>query len=192
MTDTAPTRPMRADARRNYQRLLDQARTAFAERGTDASLDEIARRAGVGIGTLYRHFPTRDALLEALLRERFTGLATLAEDLLTSATPRDALTAWLRAFITGASTYRGLTSTLMATLRDETSELHAACLAMRQAGERVLTRAQQDGQVRADVTALELFTLASGIAWANEQTTTSAEGTVDRLLTLVLSGLLLD
>jgi AcrR family transcriptional regulator len=182
-------RPMRADARRNYARLLDEARRAFADRGTDASLDEIARRAGVGIGTLYRHFPTREALLEALLRERFDGLTTLARNLLDATRPRAALLEWMRAFVDGISTFRGLTAALITPLRDETSDLFAACHAMRDAGAGLLARAQRAGQVRADVDAPELFTLLSGIAWANERSPDADPQRVDRLLDLVLHGL---
>ena len=82
-------KPMRADARRNYERLLEEARRAFAEHGVEASLEDIARRAGVGIGTLYRHFPTRDALLEALLRDRFDTQAERARELLAHPEPLD-------------------------------------------------------------------------------------------------------
>src|SRR5215469_2028522 len=97
---TAPERPMRADARRNYERLLAEAAAAFAERGADdVSLEEIARRACVGIGTLYRHFPTRPALLEAVYKDQVEGLGTLAAKLLTSESPGDALAEWVRALV---------------------------------------------------------------------------------------------
>src|SRR5882724_4538307 len=89
-------RPMRADARRNYEQLLDQARIAFAESGVDASLDEIARRAGVASGTLYRHFPTRLDLIQAVLAEQIAELATLGRGLLTADNEFDALATWLR------------------------------------------------------------------------------------------------
>src|SRR6184192_3929854 len=84
-------RPMRADARRNYERLVAAAADAFAAHGTEASLEDIARRAGVGIGTLYRHFPTREALLEALLRSRFEEMQRRAAELSASAAPGEAL-----------------------------------------------------------------------------------------------------
>lgn len=79
-TAQTPPRPMRADARRNYDRLLGEARTAFAEHGTDASLEDIARRAGVGIGTLYRHFPNRHALMNAVFQEALTSLITRSRE----------------------------------------------------------------------------------------------------------------
>jgi AcrR family transcriptional regulator len=187
MDGVATPRPMRADARRNYERLLGVARTAFAQRGTDASLDEIARRAGVGIGTLYRHFPTREALLEALLRERFDGLTAHARRLLDAGSARAALAEWLGAFVAGANTYRGLTAALMTTLRDEDSRLYASCHGMREAAAALLTSAQGTGEVRPDVDAHDLFVLVSGLAWANEQASPDP-ARVDRLINLILDG----
>src|SRR5438874_204433 len=96
-TTAAGQRPMRADARRNYDRLLTETAAAFAERGSDdVSLEEIARRAHVGIGTLYRHFPSRQALLEAVYRDQVETMARRGEELLTEESPVDALTEWLR------------------------------------------------------------------------------------------------
>ena len=110
-------RPMRADARRNYQALLNAAAAAFAEHGADdVSLEEVARRAGVGIGTLYRHFPTRQALLEAVYRDQVEGLCARADELLATAPPGEALTAWLRSLVQFSSTKRSLTSAMLATL----------------------------------------------------------------------------
>src|SRR6266852_1321868 len=89
-------RQMRADAQRNYTRLLDAATAAFLEHGADdVSLEEIARRAGVGIGTLYRHFPTRQALLEAVYRDQAEALHARALELLSSPSPGEALATWL-------------------------------------------------------------------------------------------------
>src|SRR6266702_7031907 len=110
MSATSPPEgAMRADARRNRQRLIEAALAAFAEHGADdASLDEIARRAGVGIGTLYRHFPTRQALLEAVYRSQVEALRGRAEELLVSAPPGEALVTWLRATVEFGSTKRSL------------------------------------------------------------------------------------
>src|SRR5260370_41542128 len=95
-----PDGAMRADARRNYERLLAAALAAFAERGADdVSLEEIARRAGVGIGTLYRHFPTRPALLEAVYRDQVEALGTLAGQLLTAESPGAAIREWVPALV---------------------------------------------------------------------------------------------
>jgi AcrR family transcriptional regulator len=178
----------RADARRNYDLLLTVAGEAFAEHGTDASLRDIARRAGVGIGTLYRHFPTREALLEALLRHRFDAMRERAERLVDAASPSGALLEWLGELATGSATYRGLPESVMAALRDEGSQLHASCAAMRTAGRQLLHRAQEAGEVRADVTAEQLLALVAGLAWAGEQ---SAEPTemVGRLMSVAMYGL---
>ncbi len=178
----------RADARRNYDLLLTAAEAAFREHGTDASLRDIARRAGVGIGTLYRHFPTREALLEALLRSRFDWLRVVADELLAEDdVPRIALMAWLRHLTTGQTTYLGLPESVLAGLSDEESELHASCVGMRTAAARLLRRAQDAREVRADVTTDELFALAAGIAWASEHT--GRPELVDKLLSVAMFGL---
>src|SRR6185437_6173644 len=101
----ATARPMRADARRNCEKLLAEAAAAFAERGADdVSLEEIARRAGVGIGTLYRHFPTRQALLECVYRDQVELLARRADELATSGAPGDAFAEWLGAMVAWGAT----------------------------------------------------------------------------------------
>ena len=115
---TAGRRP-RADAVRNRERLLAAATIAFEQQGPDASLDEIARSAGVGIGTLYRHFPTREALLEAVFRGRIDALSQLGDELLASPEPFDALTTWLRAHLVNASACQGLAGSVLIDLLDE-------------------------------------------------------------------------
>ncbi|GAA2635311.1 helix-turn-helix domain-containing protein [Actinomadura fulvescens] len=186
--DDAPARPMRADARRNYQRLLAAAQALVCEEGTDASLEEIARRAGLGIGTLYRHFPTREALLETLLREHFEAMRARAEQLLRAPDPLQALIGWLRTFSRGTSAYRGLADSMMAALRDETSRLHASCQGMRGAGQDLLVRAQAAGAVRPDVTTLDLFLYANAAAWAAERVPADPE-VGERFLRTIIDGL---
>ena len=105
---------MRADARRNHDRLLAEARVAFARSGADASLEEIAHRAGVGSGTLYRHFPTREALLQAVIQDWTESMQAEAESFIGRGTPAEALHAWLRAYIAHATVFRGLAAALMA------------------------------------------------------------------------------
>ncbi|MFI6483057.1 TetR/AcrR family transcriptional regulator [Nonomuraea sp. NPDC050663] len=178
---------VRADAERNRARILEVAQAVVAEQGTQASLRDVARRADVGLGTLYRHFPTREALLETLLRERFEELARQARDLEDESDAGEALARWVGEFVQGG-TYRGVATTLMATLTDEESALHAACLSMRQAAGRLLTRAQEEGAVRDDVDALDLFALANAVSWIGEQ----SDGLAERrghLAGLVLDGL---
>jgi AcrR family transcriptional regulator len=188
MMTPEPRRAPRADAQRNRARILEVARTVVAEQGTQASLRDIARRADVGLGTLYRHFPTRDEMLEALLRERFDRLAAKAGSLEAGRSPEDSLMEWLGDFAVGATAYRGLTSSMMATLGDESSSLHASCLAMRQAAGRLLQNAQDTGHIRPDVDGTDLFALVSAVGWIAEQAPSLASRR-EHLLALVMSGL---
>ncbi|MGX7672353.1 TetR/AcrR family transcriptional regulator [Plantactinospora sp. DSM 117369] len=178
----------RADARRNRDLLLAAAREVIAEHGTDASLRDIARRAGVGIGTLYRHFHTREALLEALLNENFDALHARANGLLASPAPGDALLTWLKELVAGSATYQGLPESIMNALANEESGLHASCAQMRLAGGRLLERAQAAGSVRSDVTVSEVIALALGLAWAAERSV-DAPDLAARLLATTMYGL---
>jgi AcrR family transcriptional regulator len=178
----------RADARRNYERILEVAGTVVAEQGTQASLREVARRAGVGLGTLYRHFPTREALLEVLLRQRFDGLAEAARSLEDSQEPGAALERWLRQFLAGSTTYSGLAASMMATLEDQDSPLYVSCHAMRAAVARLLTRAQDAGHIRSDVDRTDLFALVSAIGWLSDQTPVMADR-ADHLFGLIMDAL---
>lgn len=187
-TAVGSPRPMRADARRNYERLLTEARAVFAEYGTDASLEEIARRSGVGIGTLYRHFPNRHAMMSAVFQEALAALLERSAELASAERPCGALVDWLRALITHAGEYRGLARALMSASHDETSALSACSVPLREAGERLLIRAQESGAVRADVSIGDLMQLTNAIALAAEEEPGDAE-LADRLLMLTLRGL---
>ncbi|MBU8896061.1 TetR/AcrR family transcriptional regulator [Corallococcus sp. H22C18031201] len=184
---SAAHRPSRADARRNFERLLAAAESAFIERGTDASLEEIARRAEVGIGTLYRHFPTRDALLAALLQDRLRVLGQRATELLDAPSPAEALATWLRALVQHSATYRGLAGPMLQLLSAD-EDLTSACHDMRDAGQRVLARAQAAGVIRADVSAPDVMALANSVAWAAEQSPVDP-ARAERLLAIMLEGL---
>jgi len=175
----------RADARRNYERLLAAAGDAFVRYGVDASLNDVARRAGVGPATLYRHFPTREALLEALLTDRYDTLAERARTLLDSSSPREALVAWLHVFMAHVTTYRGLATPVKAALQDETSELFSSCHGMQAAWHELLVHAQKAGAVRADVDGSDVLRLVNAVAWATDGRPDEA----DRLLSLVLEGI---
>ncbi|WP_455352840.1 TetR/AcrR family transcriptional regulator [Streptomyces sp. SYSU K217416] len=188
MTTGMPARPMRADARRNYTRLLDEARAAFAEYGTDASLEQVARRAGVGIGTLYRHFPNRHALMSAVFEDAVSALLARSRELLDDPEPCRALVEWLRAIITHAGEYRGLAKALMSASNDDSSALSSCCVPMREAGRQLLVRAQVSGSVRPDVSITDLMQLTNAIALAVEESPTDP-ALADRLLTLTLKGL---
>ena len=182
-------KPMRADAQRNYQRLLSAAMAAFTEQGADdASLEEIARRAGVGIGTLYRHFPTRGALLEAVYRDQVEALRARAGELIESDAPGEALAAWLRALMAFSSTKRSLTSALLATLGKDSDLLSSCSMRICDAAEMLLKRAQQAGVARADADARDLIRLVHAVSIATQHAPTDP-GQTDRLLGLILDGL---
>ncbi|MEH1836963.1 MAG: helix-turn-helix domain-containing protein [Nostoc sp.] len=160
---------MRADARKNYDHLLAVARAVITEQGADASLRDVARRTGVGLGTLYRHFPTREALLDALLRASFDELTAKAGELETSSSPDDALVSWLREAAAVAHNYRGVVASMMAAIADPNSALHASCVTMRAAGTRLLARAQAEGMARTDIDGADLFALVGALAWLSDQ-----------------------
>lgn len=181
-------RAMRADARRNYERLLIEARTAFAEHGTDASLEDVARRAGVGIGTLYRHFPNRHALLSAVFEDAVSDLLSRARELSRAAEPCAALVTWLREMVQHAGEYRGISRALMSVTTNDTSALSRCSDPIREAGGRLLARAQQEGRIREDVAIGDLLQLTHAIALAAEETPGDPE-VADRLLMLTLRGL---
>ncbi|MFV2119417.1 TetR/AcrR family transcriptional regulator [Streptomyces sp. Act-28] len=181
------TRPMRADARRNHERLLRVARSAFAEHGTDAALEDIARRAGVGIGTLYRHFPNRHALMNAVFQDAVTALLARSRELAEADEPCTALVEWLRSVVTHAGEYRGLARALMSASCDPTSALSQCSDPLREAGARLLARAQEAGAVRHDVSIGDLLQLTNAIALAAEQDPAD-EALADRRLTLTLRG----
>jgi AcrR family transcriptional regulator len=179
-------RPMRADARRNYERIVATAREVFSEQGADAPLDEIVRRAGVGAGTLYRHFPHRDALLEAVYRGEIEQLSARAYELLEEHSPEDALAQWLREQVHWNLHGRGLATTLKAAL-DRESETFAYCkTTMRTAAAAVLTPAQDAGKIRTDIGPADLLRLSHAVALTAEHAT-AEDG--ERLLTVVLDGL---
>jgi AcrR family transcriptional regulator len=182
--------PMRADARRNRALLLAAALAAFTECGADdTSLEEIARRAGVGIGTLYRHFPSRQALLEAVYADQVEALCTQASDLLTAGSPAAALATWLRAMVQFGATKRTLTSALTADYGTHTPVVSACRVDLLAAADALLTRAQQAGAVRLDVTAIDLLRLSHAVAVAAERAGDGPDQ-AERLLSLMLGGVL--
>jgi AcrR family transcriptional regulator len=167
-TPDSPTPPLRADARRNRERLLEAARGSFIEHGPEASLEDIAKRAGLGIGTLYRHFPTREVLQEAVLRDGIDRLRADAENRLDAAAPFDALASWLDEMLVFSTTYRGLTASMMMTLLKQEPEFSAACVAMKSAVSALVVRAQDAGQLRADTDPLDIVKLVNAIGLATE------------------------
>ena len=187
-----PTRPRRADARRNYDRLIAAAQAAFAQDGPEASLDGISRAAGVGAGTLYRHFPNRRTLLEAVYQERIAELCTLGPQLATEHQPVEALSLWLRGVAEHSLLYRGLKDVLMADPGDDGRPTDFSWCAdqMRRTSQALLQRAQAAGQVSAEVQAGDLLRLMHGVVLsASHLAEPERTATTDRLLGLVLNGL---
>ena len=156
---------MRADARRNYTHLLEVARGIVTENGSDASMRDIARRANVGLATLLRHFPTREALFEALLRENLDALTRKAGELETSQPPDDALVSWFRDMVAFVQGYSGVVALMASAHADPKSALYATCSSVHAAGARLLFRAQAEGTARADMTGQDLFALMSALGW---------------------------
>jgi AcrR family transcriptional regulator len=184
----ATPRSTRADARRNHERLLAAAQAAFTEHGAEASLEGIARRAGLGSATLHRHFPSRYALMEAVYWSQIQELCAAGDRLLDAPSPGDALATWLREVVTVAA-QRGLATAMMATSRDHTERLLAACHdAIDATGGALLSRAQQAGTVRADVQLGDLLQVANAIALTVEHDP-DASARADRLLELLIEGI---
>ena len=189
MANTAkPPAGLRADARRNYERLVAEARVSFAAHGTDASLEDVARRAGVGIGTLYRHFPNRQSLMSAVFEDAVGELLARSRELLSAPQPCVALVTWLSEMVAHSSEYRGLSRALMGVAHDGTSALARCSAPIWEAGGALLSRAQEAGDVRPDVEIGDLLQLTHAIALAAEGNPGDPE-LADRLLTLTLRGL---
>src|SRR6476661_8712700 len=177
-------RPKRADARRNYDALIAAAREAFTERDQSASLEDIARRAGVGIGTLYRHFPTRTDLIEAVYVEEVEALAQSAQDV-AGEEPWDALVHWLHGFVGYIATKQALAEELFA-VADANAEIFSNCrTALNSAGEPLLQRAQAAGEVREDAAIEDVIRMVAAIA----KMPAAEPGEVERVLDIALDGL---
>jgi AcrR family transcriptional regulator len=179
---------MRADAKKNYEHILAVANVVVTKHGADASLRDIARRAGVGLGTLYRHFPTREALLDALLRAGFDELTAKARELETASSPDDVLVSWLRDVVTFTGNYQGVVAAMMAAMEDTESALHASCVTLRTAGTRLLTRAQAEGLARTDMNGDDLFSLAAALAWLGDQPSSAPR--TEHLFSIIASAIL--
>ncbi|MEU6705639.1 TetR/AcrR family transcriptional regulator [Streptomyces wuyuanensis] len=179
---------MRADARKNRDHLLAVAGTALTEQGVEVSLRDIARRADVGLATLLRHFPTREALLDELLRTSFDELTAKAGELETSGSPDEALVSWLRDCVAWTTEYRGVVVLMTAAIEDPESALHASCTTLRAAGARLLARAQAAGMARTDMDGADLFALVAALAWIGDQHSLAPRA--DHLFDVVASAVL--
>lgn len=179
-----PPRPRRADARRNYEKVLTAAREAFAEGGAATSLEEIARRAGVGIGTLYRNFPNRQALLEAVYLDEVEALCQSAAEL-AELPPWEALVGWLQRFVAYMATKQALAAELLEYI-DRDAPLFKSCrTAFSGAGAPLLQRAQDAGAVRPDIELLDVIQMVGAVA----KIPAAEPGQVERILDVALDGL---
>ena len=177
-------RPKRADALRNYEKLIAAARDAFAANDSAASLEDIARRAGVGIGTLYRHFPSRQHLLEAVYVDEVEAICRSVDEY-ADLEPWEALSGWLHRFVGFAATKRALAEQLFEYI-DRDSEVFSSCGdAISAAGEPLLRRAQEAGVVRPDAQFIDVARMVGGISVIK----TVDEGQIERILDVALDGL---
>jgi AcrR family transcriptional regulator len=183
---TAAARPLRADAQRNREALLEAASAAFAEKGVDTSLEDVAKRAGVGIGTLYRHFPTRDALIEAAYRHGVEQLCDAADELRATHEGDEALELWMQRFVGYVATKRGLAGALKLSGEGDHAELFAYVHdRIKTALAALLDDAAATKRVRSDVDGMDLIRALSGICMVSDQGQQQAL----RLITLLMDGL---
>jgi len=177
----------RADAVRNRERVLEAAKVVFSAGGPDASLEAVARRAGVGIGTLYRHFPTREALFEAVYRREVQQLSELAEQLKSEASPIDALRRWLRSNVEFVATKKGMLAALALTVHGS-SELYAHSFdRLTKAVGALLDRAVAAGAIRADISPEDLLRALIGMCYMHDQP--GWQHSVMRLVDVFVDGL---
>ena len=181
---------MRADAERNHFQLLAVAAVVLKEHGVEASLREIARRAEVGLGTLYRHFPTREALLVPLLGASFNELLHEAIELEISTAPGSALRTWLRKLLELEDTYRGVSTLMIGALADPYSALHATCVPIREATTRLLRAAQAQGSARRDIDSSDLIAILGSLAWVRTQPALAPQ--TNRVVDIILHAILID
>ena len=184
--DISGRRKPRADAERNRALLLETAKIVFAEKGSDASLDEIARRTGVGIGTLYRHFPTRDALIAAVYRNESEQLGVAAARLAETRPPVAALHEWLLLFVDYMATKQGMTEVLNSAVGDTAALRAASGEQMKQAIGLLVGRATASGEIRLDLDPLDLLRAIAGVA--NISAGPGWEQSAKRLVEVLVAG----
>lgn len=180
-------RKPRIDSLRNRERLLDAAKEVFSVGGRDASLEAVAQRAGLGIGTLYRHFPTREVLFEAVYRREVEQLADLAETLKTNPAPVQALRLWLRSNVSFVATKKGMAQALaLAAYRPPELSAYSSDRLTRAVGD-LLGRAIEAGEVRPDVVPEDLLRVLVGMCMMNDQP--GWQESVLRLIDIFVDGL---
>jgi AcrR family transcriptional regulator len=182
-----PIRKQRADAQRNRERLLKVAKAAFADDGPDVSLDEIARRAGVGIGTLYRHFPTRDAVVEEVYRREVLQLASSATRLLGSLSPGQALHEWMRLFVDYIATKKVMASALSSIVGGPTELYDSSRTQIMEAMVLLVNRAAAAGEIRPGIDPNDLLRALGGFTYGN--TSPGWQASALRLIEILMDGL---
>ncbi|WP_113625496.1 TetR/AcrR family transcriptional regulator [Pectobacterium peruviense] len=187
MSEKKATRKPRADAQRNRQRLLEVAKVAFAERGMSASLEDIARTAGVGIGTLYRHFPTRDVLINEIYREQGDRLAAAAETFSEGHSPTEAISEWLRLFVHALENKQIMAGVLSCISDNEETFCTLSGEVIVAALDGLIERAKQSGDITQDADSLDLLCAIAGIA--SYHPTPQWETSANRLIDIVIAGL---
>ena len=181
---------MRADAQRNRDRIVEVARDVFREQGYDASLDEVARRAGVGPGTLYRHFPKRENLIDAIMQSWVDRVNETADKALAhEGPPRDVLLGWFEAYVALISLHKGGPAKITSAMGDERSPIATKCQALTGATDRVVARLADEGAIRDGVDSVQMCRLVGGVATVADQGDLDAVA-VRPLLEVVADGML--
>jgi AcrR family transcriptional regulator len=181
---------MRADALRNRERLVEAARAVFREQGYDASLDEVAKRAGVGAGTLYRHFPNRESLLDAIMQSWVDRVNDAADKvLLHEGTPRELLLAWFEAYVALISMHKGGPAKITQAMGDESSPIVTKCQTLTAATDRVAERLREEHALRDHVEAVQMARLVGGVATVADNADLD-QAAVRPLLEVIADGML--
>jgi AcrR family transcriptional regulator len=179
-------RKPRADAQRNRERILEVAKQAFTRSGADTSLDDIAKQAGVGPGTLYRHFPTREELLKAVYRNELESLATAAGKFAETMPPVEALRAWLLLFVDAVAAKQIIAPALNTLVGDHKKVFEASYAQMHEAIRRLVKRAVKSGDIRKDLDPIDLLRALVGVA--NVASNPDWQQSARRLVDILLSG----
>jgi AcrR family transcriptional regulator len=186
----AAAKPLRADAQRNYDKLVAAAREVFAERGAEGSLDEIAKRAGVGPGTLYRHFPTRDDLIDALMRDWSARVVSDSEAAVEADLPaRETLERWFADLVKHLTLHRGAAAKLSAAFDDPSSPIYRKCQMLADANEHVITHLTKTQALRDNVEPRQVMRLVSGVATVVDQAGLDSDQATP-MLDIVIDGIL--
>jgi AcrR family transcriptional regulator len=181
---------MRSDAQRNYDRIVEVAREVFRDQGYDASLDEVAKRAGVGPGTLYRHFPKRENLLDAVMQSWVDRVTESSEKALAhEGSDRELLLRWFEEYVALISLHKGSPAKITSAMGDPDSPIRTKCQVLTSANDRVIERLREDGALRDGVETVQVCRLVGGIATVADQGNLDAAA-VRPLLEVVADGLL--